>query len=392
VVVTPSPKITLTSSKNPATYHDAITFTAKVTGGAAGANKPASGQVLFTYRTPGKTSNPRPVGLKDGVAQVETKDGELGGTSTSRGVDLIEACYQPKPGVTPGPCVTVRQVVKFVTTTSATVDHETVQAGSPIMVDASVAEPDAKILGDYAWARQMTGFITFYVDGVKAKQYLYNDPAEPPLTASLTLRDLKVGKRVITVTYGGDDMHAASSAKAITVVVNGSPSLISLTANKAKAQAGGPVVFRAVVEAPVGAAGAKSGLPTAAPTGTVTFVVDGKNAGTGIVDKHTGIATWTTKTLKVGTRSVTARYNGDTTYAGVTSTKVTVTVTGGTSAPVPAHPLQPTPPTKSPSSGGALASTGAKVGLLLGGAVALLSVGLGLTLLGGRRKARRHSA
>lgn len=67
--------------------------------------------------------------------------------------------------------------------------------------------------------------------------------------------------------------------------------------------------------------------PTAA-TGTVSFLNNGAQIGTGTVSS--GTATYTATFATAGTESLTATYSGDSTYASSTSSAVSVTVTAAT--------------------------------------------------------------
>lgn len=75
-----------------------------------------------------------------------------------------------------------------------------------------------------------------------------------------------------------------------------------------------PVTFTATVSA------ASSVLPT--PTGTVTFEDGSISIGSGQLNAS-GVATFTTSTLAVGTHSITAVYGGDTNFISNTSSPVT---------------------------------------------------------------------
>jgi len=62
------------------------------------------------------------------------------------------------------------------------------------------------------------------------------------------------------------------------------------------------------------------------PTGTVTFLSGTTTLGTGPVDTTTGVATYTTSSLPVGSTSLTAQYDGDYNFAASTSTATTEVV------------------------------------------------------------------
>ncbi|MGP0067913.1 MAG: Ig-like domain repeat protein, partial [Isosphaeraceae bacterium] len=65
---------------------------------------------------------------------------------------------------------------------------------------------------------------------------------------------------------------------------------------------------------------------TGTPTGTVEFLINGTDAGTGVLNSS-GVATYSTTSLNTGSNSITATYEGDTNFATSTTTSpVTVTV------------------------------------------------------------------
>ena len=72
-------------------------------------------------------------------------------------------------------------------------------------------------------------------------------------------------------------------------------------------------------------------VPAGPPTGTVTFLIGGSPAGTGTLSN--GTAAFTTSGLTAGTHQVTARYEGDATFAASTSDAVAVTVNPVTPPP-----------------------------------------------------------
>ena len=65
---------------------------------------------------------------------------------------------------------------------------------------------------------------------------------------------------------------------------------------------------------------------TGTPTGTVNFLDNGTQIGTGTLN-GSGVATFSTTTLAVGTHPITAAYLGDPNYTTSTSTAVSQVVT-----------------------------------------------------------------
>ena len=93
----------------------------------------------------------------------------------------------------------------------------------------------------------------------------------------------------------------------------------TLTASATTATAGTSVTFTATVTP-------ASGSTT--PTGTVTFADGSTTLGTGTLN-GSGVATYATSALAVGSHSVTASYGGDANNSASQSTSVSVTITSG---------------------------------------------------------------
>ncbi len=127
------------------------------------------------------------------------------------------------------------------------------------------------------------------------------NPAEPPV----------VGQTII------------GSMSAYVFAVAPTSSLTSLTSDKNPCQVGDTVNFTALV-APVPPA-------TATPTGMVDFIDGAVLLGRAALDSA-GHATYTTSTLTAGTHQVTARYDGDSTFASSTSAAFTQTTKTGTAS------------------------------------------------------------
>lgn len=83
------------------------------------------------------------------------------------------------------------------------------------------------------------------------------------------------------------------------------------------------------------------------PTGTVNFLDGSTNIGNGTLN-GSGVATFSTTTLAVGTHSITAAYQGDTSFAASTSSAVPVQVNA---APAPDFSVAATPASQSVTPG-----------------------------------------
>jgi hypothetical protein len=141
--------------------------------------------------------------------------------------------------------------------------------------------------------------------------------ADVPLSngeADYTTTALGVGTHTITATYSGDATYAGSSGTVVQQV-NLASSSTALTQSGAPTGLGQPVTFTATV----GGAGQT-------PTGTVTFQDGTTVLADSVALDGSGVATFSTTALAVGTHAITAAYSGDSSYAGSNSPAVTVQV------------------------------------------------------------------
>ncbi|HSW23358.1 MAG TPA: Ig-like domain-containing protein, partial [Burkholderiaceae bacterium] len=131
--------------------------------------------------------------------------------------------------------------------------------------------------------------------------------------AALTLTNLAVGADQIRAVYSGDSAAASSTSSILSENISLAPSTVTLVPSATTITQGTGLVLTARVAGNV------------APGGTVTFY----NGATAIatVAVVNGLASQTFTNLPVGTRTLTARYNGDSNNALATSSSSTVTVT-----------------------------------------------------------------
>jgi hypothetical protein len=137
--------------------------------------------------------------------------------------------------------------------------------------------------------------------------------------ATFNTTALPVGVDSITVSYGGDTSNASSTSEGLTVTIATGLVVTStvLTPSATTISPGQSVTFVATVSPQTGSNVA---------TGTVTFL-DGSTALGAAPLNASGVATFSTTTLALGTHSITASYSGDSKDAGSVSTAATVTVT-----------------------------------------------------------------
>jgi YD repeat-containing protein len=124
-----------------------------------------------------------------------------------------------------------------------------------------------------------------------------------------------VGTNSITAAYGGDANNAASQSTAISVTINPLPATTTTLA----------------VNGTASLLGMTAQVAGASPTGTVTFRVGGSVLGTSVLSS--GSASLCTSLSATGTYVFSATYSGDGDDAASTSSDVTLTVGSGTCPP-----------------------------------------------------------
>jgi hypothetical protein len=181
---------------------------------------------------------------------------------------------------------TINTAVTDATTTTLTQSSSTSVSGQPVTFTATVTS-----------AGTPTGTVNFTIDG--------GAPTAVALTngvATFTTSSLSFGSHTITATYAGNVTFGPSFAS-VTHSVNSGASTLTINSSSNPAYAGDPVTFTATVSGPAGAP---------APTGTVTFSIDGQVFATvNLVNGQASI----NKSFAEGTYNITASYSGDSVYS-----------------------------------------------------------------------------
>ena len=131
--------------------------------------------------------------------------------------------------------------------------------------------------------------------------------------ATFSTSTLTVGTHPITAVYSGDKAFATSTSlgslsQVVTPVVTPT-STTTLVSNNNPSVSGQSVMFTATIAA--------LSPGTGTPTGTVNFLDNNVQIGTGTLSA--GVATFSTSTLTVGTHPITAVYSGDPNFTTSTS-------------------------------------------------------------------------
>ena len=267
----------ITSSVNPSTAGQAVTFTATVSPNTA------TGQVIFLE---GSTTLAT-VNVTNGVAAFTI-------SSLAIGSHNIQASYMGDSNDV-GSSVTVSQTVTKVNSTvvlTSSLNPATV--GQAVTFTATVSPNTA------------TGTVQF-LDGATSLGVVTLSSG----TAALSIATLSAGSHSITAVYSGDTNTAVSTSAVLGQTVSKLNSTVTVGSSLNPSSVGQAVTFSAAVS------------PSSA-TGTVQFL-DGA-ISLGVVTLSGGAAALSTAALGAGMHSITAVYSGDANTAASTSAVLAQTV------------------------------------------------------------------
>ena len=287
--------VTVTSSVNPSVLNQPVNFT--VTVSAAGSSGIPTGSVTFKDGT--KTLVSATLN-SSGMASFST-------TTLAVGSQAITAVYSGDANFAASTSPVFTQVVnKDGTTTSV------VSSVNPSSFGQSVTFTATVTAGAFGTGTP-TGSVTFK-DGTKTLGTVGLTAAD---SATYTTSKLATGSQSITATYNGNATFAPSTSPVVSETVNQASTTTALEVNNNPSVYGQSVTFTATVNA--------AGLGSGTPTGSVTFM-DGTNPLGSATLKGSGLASFSTTTLAVGSQSITAVYRGDGNFTSSTSTALTQTV------------------------------------------------------------------
>ncbi|MFF1956030.1 Ig-like domain-containing protein, partial [Streptomyces sp. NPDC058220] len=293
-VTTAGTSTLLTSAPDPSVFGQAKILTATVTATPPGAGTPTGTVSYFDGATLLGTGT-----LSGGVATFAV-------STLSVGTHSLTAVYNGDSNFT---------------TSTSPVDTQTV--GSASTSTAVSASPDPSVFGQpktltatvtpvAPGAGTPTGTVTFFIGGI---------PQAPvPVTggvATLTTSTQPAGTRSVRAIYNGDGNFTASTSPTITTTVTKANTSTLLTSAPDPSVFGQTKILTATVTATAPGAGT--------PTGTVSYFDGATLLGTSTLSG--GVATFSVSTLSVGTHSLTAVYNGSSSFITSTSPIDTQTVT-----------------------------------------------------------------
>jgi uncharacterized protein (TIGR03437 family) len=267
----------LSSSVNPSSYGQPVTFTATVAGSPSGTVTLTDGATAL-----GTAS------LSGGQASVTT-------SALAVGAHAIAASFG-------GSIVNLTQTVNKASTTTTLAPSGPAIAGSPTTLVATVAP---------AFTGTPTGSVTFR-DGAAVLSITALDGAG----VARFLAPLGIGDHAVTATYNGDANFLTSSGSrtySVDPIATSVSTPVLVTGTVAPGQ---PLTFSATVSA--------GGYPV---TGSLTFRDGGTVLGVAELNASGG-GTITTSALGLGTHIITASYSGNTLNASATSQPLFLTIKG----------------------------------------------------------------
>jgi CSLREA domain-containing protein len=308
VVVKPATTTALTSSANPSTFGQSVTFTATVTAVAGGVTP--TGAVTFF-----DGSNPIGTGTLNnkGVATFGPA------TPLAAGTHSITASYGGSNALAPSTSAALQQTVNPNTKTTLTSSANPSTFGQSVTFTATVTA--------VAGGVTPTGAVTFF-DGsnpigtgtLNNKGVATFSPATP----------LAAGTHSITASYGGSNGLAPSTSAALQQTVNVAATKTAVASSVNPSKFGQAGTFTATVT--------NSSNTGVVPTGNVQFVVDGKNLGGPVALDATGHAT-TINSLSAGSHTVTVNYtNSDGNFSDSSGSLSQTVNQAGTSTVLAASP------------------------------------------------------
>jgi hypothetical protein len=279
----------LSSSTNPSTYRQAVTFTAVVT---ATSGSPTG---LVTFKEGTSTL---------GTGMVSGGVASLMVSNLAVGTHSITAAYGGDTNFSGSTSSALSQTVNQAATSTALTSSP-----NPSIINQQV-KFTATVTG--ANGGTPTGTITFHqgtttvgtgslVSGVATFNTTYSTP----------------GSRSLTATYSGDGNYLSSTSAAHTQSVTKIPTTTTLSSSSNPSNFGGTIMFTATVS---------SGSGTLPNSEIVKFMDGTTLLGTGSLTS--GIASLTTSALTAGTHKIKATYAGDSVFSGSSSLVLSQVVNG----------------------------------------------------------------
>lgn len=214
------------------------------------------------------------------------------------GQQTVTASYGGDAGTAPS-SGTVTQTVLAATTTSVSSSAGSPVVGQPVTLTATVSDLSGLVPG---------GTVTFS-DGSGTLCAGVSLPSSAPYIATCSVTYRSPGQRTVTASYGGD-AGTGPSTSMLPLTVAKAATAISMSGTPATPLFGQAVTFTA------GVAAASPSTSGPALTGTVSFTVDGKQAGAPVPLVGGSATSAPVSGLAPGVHMIVASYSGDSNYTG----------------------------------------------------------------------------
>jgi len=264
---------------------------------------PPGAQVTFSARVSSFTATGS-ITFREGSTTLGSKAVANGGASITAsfqttGNHVVTATYSGDDNYNGSTSNAVTIAVGLpASTTTLTASPATAEFGQSVALTAAVSPAGA------------TGTVTI-TDGS-------NSQTVAPGVAA-TFPNLSIGTHTFTAHYSGDSAFAPSDSNSVTVTITKGTSRTTISATPNPGTVGQPVTVTATVQ---------PGSGSTAPTGSVTFTVDG-SAGQAVALSG-GTASFTATGLTEGTHTFSASYGGDANFSGSSSQTLSVPVNPAT--------------------------------------------------------------
>jgi hypothetical protein len=286
-----SATIQLTASPNPATFGQAVTLRAALTGG---------------YSTPTGSVTFLDSGQSIGTATLVNGVGSFTTSTLAVGSHTIQVSYSGNYPSQTSTSITV--TIQSAPLPQLTVSPNPANYGSPVAIAFTVTGTTVP-----------TGTISL-LDGTATIATLTLDAAGK---ASTSLTTLSPGVHLLSGVYSGDTSHSAANSNTASLSIVNGPTTATLTAASQAPFAFQPIQLQAGVTSAVAVA------PTL-PTGRVTISTGAQTLATGAINAA-GVFIAPT-TLPAGTYPLAASYSGDTYFAAAVPAVAQLTVVPDTTA------------------------------------------------------------
>jgi len=192
--------------------------------------------------------------------------------------------------------------------------YQNVSPGAQVTISATVAAATGS-------GPVPTGTVTFY-DNFTGSPVQVGSPQQLSSgQVSATLGTLAAGSHSITGVYSGDSNYTTDTSSPVTVLSTKFSTSLSVSSSTLSPAIGSTITAIATIQS----------SQTIAPTGSISFVLDGAVAGTATLN---GSGPNYTATLQIpittsGSHTLAASYNGDNNYSSATSNPITLTTGKG---------------------------------------------------------------